>query len=276
MTPRAIVTGGAGFIGSHVVDALLAERLRGDRHRRPLLGRRPPRGRAGAAAGARHRRLSRACIGCGGGAAARDLPSRRPGERRGIRGGPGARLRGQRDGHARRGRGRGRGRRVGRVHIHRRSALRRRRAEAHRRGPHPRAAVALRRVEVGRGGVREDVVAVLRDPPRRLPARQRVRPPAEPARRGRRGGDLQPPPAHRAGARSSTATAGPRATMSTSATWSARCSRRRAGRAPTTSPPGSRPTWRRVAGAQQRRRQGRSSPSSPTCARASSSTAAST
>ncbi len=53
----------------------------------------------------------------------------------------------------------GRMRRPGRVHLDRRRAVRRRGADAHTGGPDPRAAVSLRRLEVGGRGVREDVVA---------------------------------------------------------------------------------------------------------------------
>ena len=40
MSTALIVTGGAGFIGSHLADALLAARRRGHGHRRPLLRQR--------------------------------------------------------------------------------------------------------------------------------------------------------------------------------------------------------------------------------------------
>ena len=160
----------------------------------------------------------------------------------------------------------GRLRRAGRVHLHRRRAVRRRCADADRRGPHPGAAVALRRLEVGRRGVREHVVAVLRHPARRVQARQRVRPAAEPARRGRRGGDLLPPPVHRARRRSCTARARRRATTCTWATWSARCWPRRGKRGTYNIATGVETdvttVWQR---AERGCRASRSSPSSPTC-----------
>ncbi len=57
-------------------------------------------------------------------------------------------------GHAERCRGRRRMRRLGGVHLDGRRALRRRRADADERAAHPGAAVAVRCLEVGRGGIR--------------------------------------------------------------------------------------------------------------------------
>ncbi len=51
---------------------------------------------------------------------------------------------------------------AGGVHLDRRRAVRRRGADAHRRGQDPRAAVAVWRIEVGGGGVRQHVVAARR------------------------------------------------------------------------------------------------------------------
>ncbi len=48
------------------------------------------------------------------------------------------------------------------VHFDRRGAVRRRRAAAHPRGPHPRSACSLRRLQVGRRGLRQHLVAVRR------------------------------------------------------------------------------------------------------------------
>ena len=242
---RAIVTGGAGFIGSHVVDALLADGYAvtviddlssGDAARVAAAAR---------AARARHRRRRRA--------ASRSSPrcSRSAIFHLAAQASvvasvedPGRDCEVNVQGTLNVLEAAGRCRRAGRVHLDRRRAVRRRGADAHRRGADPRAAVALRRVEVGGGGVREHVVAVVGHPARRLPAGQRLRPAPEPARRGRRGGDLRPPPVHRHARRSCSATARRRATTSTSAMSSARCWRRRGARAPTTSPPASRPTWR--------------------------------
>ena len=235
MAERAIVTGGAGFIGSHVVDALLAD---GDAVTVVDDLSSGERGRVADGAElqrARHRRPRARCErGRRGGAPAGDLstwPPRRawwPPSRTPLRDCD-VNVKGTLNVLE-----------AAREHAARRSCspppaapcTGTRRPEPTRRGADPRAAVSVRSLEVGGRGVREDVVAVVRDPERDDAARQRVRAAPEPARGGGGGGDLHPPPVHRTGPRSSTATARRPATTCTWPTSSTRCSRPR-GRAGT-------------------------------------------
>ena len=130
---RAIVTGGAGFIGSNLVDALVDARRRGDRRRRPLdrHGGEPRRARSAAArscscvdirdaAGPRPRRSAHARRG--------RLPPRRPDRRAqvGRRSGAGTRDQRRRDDQRAGGRPAAHGVAPRRQHVDRRRDLRRR------------------------------------------------------------------------------------------------------------------------------------------------------
>ena len=79
----------------------------------------------------------------------------------------------------------------GGVHVDRRGAVWGRGADAHERGARAGAAGTVRGVEVGGRGVRQDVVAGGGRAEHGGEARQRVRAAAEPARRGGSGGDLR-------------------------------------------------------------------------------------
>ena len=238
---RVVVTGGAGFIGSHVAEMFLERgddvlvvddlstgsrenvperaELRGGGHRRA--GR--ARGRA------RRRRRSR-------------VPSRGAGERDRLGRGSRARLHVERPRDAERVRGGTHTRRAGDLLVDRRRPLRRQRAASDAGGLRAGAAVAVRRVEARRRGVRVDVGTPLRHAERRAQARKRLRPEAEPARRGRRRRDLQRTPARAARRRNCAAAARRRATTCTCTTSRARSSprRKRAAPARTTSAPGER------------------------------------
>ena len=140
---RALVTGGAGFIGSHLVDALVERRPRGRGRRRPLL-------RAGENlqwALTRGARLIRADVRAANADAAAvalraargGLPSRRPDRRepRGRR--PAVRCHGEHRRHHRGARRRTCQRRSTlRPGLHRRRALRRRGADSHAGARHDR------------------------------------------------------------------------------------------------------------------------------------------
>ena len=232
---KALVTGGAGFIGSTLVDRLLAEGWRGRRRRRPLdrLAGQPRRRRARSAAGkfsfhrldvrvAGDHRPHRAPQ------ARRRVPPRRAGRRARLGRPPGVRRRGQHPRLAERLRGRARGGHAeGRVRGVGRHALRHARASSRSREGHPqRPESPVRRRE--EGGRR--LPALLPRDPRarvhRARARQRLRPAPGPARRGRRRRDLRRASCSTASGRRSSATASRPATSSTSTTSSTRsCAR---------------------------------------------------
>ena len=243
MTGRTVVvTGGAGFIGSHLVDSLLADDLRvvvvddlsSGKAERVAPAAELEQVDISDSRRARRRARRRAPRG--------DLPPRGPGERDGVGQRSGTRLRVNVQGTLNVLEAATRHRRADRLQLDRRRAVRRRRADPDGRGSDPRPARALRRLEVGRRGVRDDLGGLVAAAPRDLPARQRLRPAPEPARRGRRGRDLQPPPLERHAARRCSATARRRATTCTSPTSSAACARRAARAASSTSRPASRPT----------------------------------
>ena len=187
------MTGGAGFIGSHVADALLADgyEVRVIDDLSSGVAERVPSGAELVELDIVEQRALREAFDAL--RAAGRLPPGRAGQRRRLGRRPRSRRRRQRPRHAQRARGRRRARRAGRLHLDRRRAVRRRGAAADARGPDPGAAVALRRLEVGRRGLRADVVAAVGDPAHGRPARQRLRAAPEPARRGGRGGDLHRP-----------------------------------------------------------------------------------
>ena len=112
------------------------------------------------------------------------------------------------------------------------------------RGPHPGAALAVRRLEVGGARRTCSTWSLLRGHPARgRAARQRLRPAPEPARRGRRGGDLHRPPAHEGKAPKLYGHGTPDARLRVRRRRRrARCSPPPAARAPTTSPRASKPT----------------------------------
>ena len=109
---RALVTGGAGFIGSHVVEALARARRRGARRGRSLEGQARAGARCRDAARARHPRAAR----CDRPRerSAGDRAPRCPGRRPGLCRGPRVRCGGQRSRHRQRARGRPPRRRSGR------------------------------------------------------------------------------------------------------------------------------------------------------------------
>ncbi|CAA9543899.1 MAG: UDP-glucose 4-epimerase, partial [uncultured Thermoleophilia bacterium] len=163
---------------------------RGGRDRRPDERRRPSPPHRGEVRAGRHHRSRGARPRRRRGASRRRLPPRRPVQRDRLRDRPAARLCRQRGRDAERPRGGRPSRRAGRVHVDRRCAVRQRGADPDPGGPDPRAGLALRRVQVGRGGLHPDLGRGGRSAARRLPARQRLRPAPEPPRGGRRRGDL--------------------------------------------------------------------------------------
>ena len=131
------------------------------------------------------------------------LPSRGAGKRHRLGRRSDPRLHVQRAGDAERLRGGAQTGRAGRVRVDGWSALRGRRAAADARELRAGAALAVRRVEARRRGVRRDVGPPLRPAERRASPGKCLRAAPEPARRGRRRRDLRrSPPARRAAAAS--------------------------------------------------------------------------
>ena len=154
---RVLVTGGAGFIGSHLTDALLA---RGTRSPSWTTCRRA--GPAGCRERAVLHKLSVTATGPAGAGRPRiapraHLPPRRPDRRAGQRHGPGRRCRGQRGRHGQRAGGGPGGGRAGAVLLHRRRAVRAGRAHPVAGGRAAAAGVALRGGQALRRAVRRPV-----------------------------------------------------------------------------------------------------------------------
>ncbi len=196
----AVVTGGAGFIGSHVADALLA---RGDRVHvvDNLAGGRSDRIPAGAEFHELDVREARRdpqpvrARAAGGG-----VPPGRPDRRPRLGREPRLRRRRQRRRHDRADRGGPAGGRADRVLLDRRCAVRRGRHHPLARDDAARADGAVRHLEAVRRELPGAVEPALRHPARRAPLRQRLRAAPGPARRGRRGRDLLRPAGRRSDA----------------------------------------------------------------------------
>ena len=109
--------------------------------------------------------------------------------------------------------------------------------------PPPAAGVALRRGQEGRRRLPDCLPGAAQPGVHRPGPGQRVRPPAGPPRRGRRGGHLRRPAAVGASRAPSSATATRPGTSSSSTTWSTPSPGRRSGEAVccSTSAPGTRP-----------------------------------
>ena len=225
---RAIVTGGAGFIGSHVVDALVAQGAEVAVVDSLVHGK-EENVAAGAELHVRDIReplddifdavrpeavfhlAAQADVRVSVERPVEDAEVERPRDRSDPRSGATAR-------------------RAGRVRLDRWRDLRRvRRAGA--RGLRVRAALPVRHREARGRGVPALVQPPLRDAPHRPALRERVRAASGPARRGRASSRSSSDRSPAASRRGSSATAGRRATTSTSATWHARPCRRSATRA---------------------------------------------
>ena len=222
---RAVVTGGAGFIGSHVVEALLA---RGDEVH--VVDNLATGRRENVADGATLHELDiREPLGDAlrRGAAGDGRPSRGAGGRRHVGRAAAARRRGERARHAERARSGPPPLRAGRLQLDGRSDLRRVRASGPRGRSAP-AGLAVRHGEARGRGVPGDVEPPPRDAPRGAPVRERLRPAAAAEARGRGRRDLHRPAACRRGRDDLRRRHGRRGTSSTSATSSRPCSRRSA------------------------------------------------
>ena len=224
---RAVVTGGAGFIGSHVVDALLA---RGDEVvvvDDLSSGRREWVPEA-AELVVHDIRRPYAVDG------RRRLPPGGPGGRRHLDGEAGLRRRGERRRHRQHARGGARLRRGGRLLVHRRRDLRRGR-RAGDRGDAAAAGLRVRDRQALRRGVPRRLEPHPRLEPHRPALRERLRAAPVGRARGRRRLDLHGTARGAARRRSSSATASRPATTSSSATSSGPRSRRPGAAASTTS-----------------------------------------
>ena len=188
---RAVVTGGAGFIGSHVVDALVE---RGDEVH--VVDDFSTGRRENVTAATVHEHDIREPL---DGlfdeirpelvvhlAAQADVGT--------SVAQPVLRRRGERPRNAERPRGRAPARRAARLQLHRRRDLRRVRPPG-ARGRRAPAALALRHREARGRGVPGHVESSLREPPSRAPVRERLRAAAAPEARGRRRRDLHGPAA---------------------------------------------------------------------------------